>query len=1473
MMRRPSRCERGAWALGIVALAIVGAVTLGGAFVPSLAGPRSASVPSFLTDGTGGSNLSLDPYAGYVGVDLWANGSALLPNSNYSMTFGATSIDLCAAGTLTTDAGGNLSCAFGVPAVPAGAYSIVVTNGSSSAAANFTVEPSSILLAPDDANVSGEVVATGAGFVPDALLALSIGATPITSCTEGSLSASAAGALNCTFTVPVLAAGPYSVEVTDGVNPATTAFVVNAPTLELTPIAGSVASFVRANGTGFAPAAPLTLQFGTTAISSCAEGGLTSNSTGGLFCTFQVPGTPSGPVTVVAGDGTNSATGSYSVEAPGLTVAPGSGVVGTSVTATGSGFAASALLTLEFGSATIAASSCTTGSLTTDAGGALDCTFDVPVMGAGPLTVSAADGFNTATAGYTVDPPSMMATPSSGPVGSTVEVTGAGFAPSVSVALEFDGLAIDACAAGSLVTSSGGALDCSFEVPAVPTGSQSLTASDGTNVGASSFTVVSNLTLAPGAGTVASGGTATGTGFDASSEFLVQWNASYDLCTGVTAANGSFSCGFTVPPAAAGPHTVTAVEGANAPTALFSVAPSFLVAPGSGAVGSSVAVTGAGFDASSGYEIQWDGAAIASGTTTTNGGLSVEFAVPDSPGGAHLLGISEGTNLLSSSFTVSPTLAVTPTTGIPGTPVTLVGDGLASSVTYDDCLASTVVACGGGSPTFTTDTDGNIPSATGFTVPSVAAGGYYVVVSSDGTVATSAPFLVATASLTLQPPSGPVGTVVGLSGSGYTAESSYAYCFASTPGVCPDGAPTFTASGGGAIPSAVALTVPTDPAGTYDVDISVASTFVAAAPFAVSPSWSLAPGSGPAESLVTASGAGFDASATFTVAWNATTSLCDGTTAADGALECQGTVPAAPAGTYALLAVEGGYAPAAEFTVLATATISPGAGPVGAAVQVSGTGFPSRQPFSVSWNTSALLCGGTTAVDGSWSCIGLVPASPAGSYTLNASSGSQIEAVAFAVSPSVTISDLSGYVGSSVSVTGMGFNASTPFSIEWDSTLALCFGSTDTLGEFGCTFDVPDSPAGAHTVAAVQGSFPPPTEEFVVNPYLALTPSSGVVGTAITATGTGFGASAGYTIEWNGSEPVCTGTTDLSGSFVCDFSAPSGPYGVNPVTAIQGSNEASTSFGLGSSFSLLVNSGPVGSAGTAVGLALAASAPYTVAWNTGSTLCSGTTSSAGAFSCAFTVPAGAAGPHAVTVTQGRLTLGATFSIVPSGSVAPGAAESGNRTLFSGIGFDAGALLTVAWNSSTLLCSGLTNASGGFACEFTVPTGAPGPYNLTVTEGGHSLLLPFTVTATPPPSPAPASTSAFPWDLVVVGLAILVALLVILIFAELRRPRRRPAAPRRPERPGSGTGTLEPWAETAAAVPGGSAPVGPAAGVPVGDRGSGPPSSPTAPGGEPSEGAGEAEDIDALIARLERMNEQLFQKKPPAIGEDPSTSGK
>jgi len=340
---------------------------------------------------------------------------------------------------------------------------------------------------------------------------------------------------------------------------------------------------------------------------------------------------------------------------------------------------------------------------------------------------------------------------------------------------------------------------------------------------------------------------------------------------------------------------------------------------------------------------------------------------------------------------------------------------------------------------------------------------------------------------------------------------------------------------------------------------------------------SLSPSSGAVSASVTITGTNFGATqGTSTVAFNGTTT----TPTSWAATSIVVPVPAGATTGNVTITVGGVASNGVNFTVVPTASItslSPTSGAVSASVTITGTNFGATQ------GTSSVKFNGTTATPTSWAATSIVVPVPVGATTGNvtvtvgsvASNG-----VNFTVVPTASITSLSptsGAVGATVTITGTNFGAT-----QGTSTVKFN-GTTATPTSWAATSIVTTVPTGTTTgnvIVTVGGvASNPVVFTLVTSPAItSLSPTTGIVGTAVTITGTNFGATKGTsTVTFNGTTatptswsptsivvPVPSGATTGNVSVTVGgmtgtgptFTLDQAPVVTNPGTVTVGANEA-----------------------------------------------------------------------------------------------------------------------------------------------------------------------------------------------------------------------------------------------------------------------------------------------------------------------------
>ncbi|MBI2853222.1 MAG: hypothetical protein HYX84_09065 [Chloroflexi bacterium] len=490
---------------------------------------------------------------------------------------------------------------------------------------------------------------------------------------------------------------------------------VYAGTVTLSSTSGPPGTVLDISGAGFTAGATYTVTFGTTVVATgtVAAGGTVSQA-------FSVPVLPRNTyevkVTTSNASDNTSPIPTFMIT-PLISVSTFSGTVGSQVSVTGVGFAASSLITVYYDSVSqVTASSNANGQFTT--------TFTVPQSVAGAHTITAGDfsGLSLPTS-FTALPKVTLSTTTLR-VGSTLSVTGAGFAGSSVISFLLD----DVSFGGTVVSAANGSFTMStLAIPEMAGGSHSLKAQDGSgNSAIATIVVTSTVTISPDNGTARTEVTVTGNGFFASTPISITWGGqavNTSPASVVSDTRGSFTANFRALPGASAAYSVVMSDGTNTGSVTFTIKPTASISPTSGAVGSAVTVSGSGFRASVAATINYDNFLAASVSTDSSGNLSATFQVLPSPTGEHRITVTDQTNTLTFSFRVLLAAKLSPESGFVGSDVTVSGTGFASS--------RPVTVRYGDTPIVQSITDASGTIVVVFKAP-VSRGGSHLVTITDG---------------------------------------------------------------------------------------------------------------------------------------------------------------------------------------------------------------------------------------------------------------------------------------------------------------------------------------------------------------------------------------------------------------------------------------------------------------------------------------------------------------------------------------------------------------------------------------------------------------------------------------------------------------------------------------------------------------------------------------------------------------------
>jgi hypothetical protein len=455
-------------------------------------------------------------------------------------------------------------------------------------------------------------------------------------------------------------------------------------------------------------------------------------------------------------------------------LSPASGMIGTSITILGSGFATTTSYYVYF-SNQLASTGQTIGTNITvfqtvaaansDASGVINTVFPIPgyMTSTGSIAVTpaiyyvyvvvpATNVIVAVNALTVIGNPAITLSPTTGASGDSVTITGSGFTPSTVLAFRFDTTTVSPIA-GVTASSTAGAFSSTITVPAGTTaGAHTVTVTAGSNTATATFTVTASAsldTLSPATGQAGTDVIITGSNFPVSTALVFK----YDAATltrksgdSATRTSGIFITTVTIPTnATAGAHTITATAGTASATATFTVTSSAALdelSPSSGRAGTDVTISGSHFAAGTTLVIKIDDVAITpkSGDTATlaNGSFSTVITIPTTATvTAHTISVTIGSTTGVKTFTVTASPAsvnISANSDAIGSTLVIYGQSFlpnaAVTITYD----------GGTVDTRNTDASGYFISDP-IKVP-VGLHGNHTIIATDGVNSKSTTFTV-----------------------------------------------------------------------------------------------------------------------------------------------------------------------------------------------------------------------------------------------------------------------------------------------------------------------------------------------------------------------------------------------------------------------------------------------------------------------------------------------------------------------------------------------------------------------------------------------------------------------------------------------------------------------------------------------------------------------------------------------------------
>jgi len=471
-------------------------------------------------------------------------------------------------------------------------------------------------------------------------------------------------------------------------------------------------------------------------------------ASGSVTARFAIPVLPRGQYDVSIITPTNTTR----LPLPTFTVTPQifvdttSGKVGDQVHVSGNGFNPNQPISIFLDTVSVI-------SVTSDSQGALSATaITIPPSINGSHAIMAKDSSGASPGVNFVIAPKITLSANEGTVGSTVGVSGSGFASFESIVVIIDNLP-----ASGIVTSdaNGNFTNYSLKIPELSQGNHDIKAKGVFNDNISAdvyFSVNPSISINPDNGAMGTKVTITGNGFSAvPNPIMITYNGVVITTNPelVTAdASGNFLATFEIPFGAGNSGTVTASDSFSTISTTFSNLATISVNPLSGHVGTLITTIGTGFKENTAITISYDNAEAGTAITDAEGKFTTTFPVLDSATGTHQITTTDQVSIVKSAFAVIPEMEINPTSGSVGQDINIDGTGFKASsditVKYDyNHVAKT-----------TTDTKGTFVAV--FQAPLSEDGNHQITVT-DGSKTITSDFQVASTPppLPLVPPPAP----------------------------------------------------------------------------------------------------------------------------------------------------------------------------------------------------------------------------------------------------------------------------------------------------------------------------------------------------------------------------------------------------------------------------------------------------------------------------------------------------------------------------------------------------------------------------------------------------------------------------------------------------------------------------------------------------------------------------------------------
>ena len=800
-------------------------------------------------------------------------------------------------------------------------------------------------------------------------------------------------------------------------------------------------------------------------------------------------------------------------------------------------------------------------------------------------------------------------------------------------------------------------------------------------------------------------------GFGANEQIEVNFGITPTITRLTTNNAGSFTAVFTVDVQPAGWTTVTAygMNSSESAANKYRISAKITVlSPSHGTVGTIVRVDGNAFVATDLVKIDlgWT-KTITEVTCDEFGVFSTTFTIDTQPVGTRtvMANSTKNTDLYAFQiFTVEPHITqVTPSQGSVGKLITVKGDGYAASeiVRIDFGLTTSRT-------NVVTDYRGGFEQT--FTIDIQPYGVASVVATGIDSQATETDSLLVKGNITnIVPSFGTVGSIVTVTGNGFTADERIEFLFG-TQSIINTNANTcgeFT----------TCFTINTQAAGTTTVEViaSESPQDLIGGFYIKANVLSMTPVDGTVGTAVFINGNGYGANEDIRISLGDTITRCMGIVSSDGVFGFTFTIDTQPSGPKTVTAygmTSGEMDSTRVFTIVPRMdAVTPLQGSVGSMVRVCGSGYWASEVIRVDFGNYVSRAVVSTDNSGAFVADFTIDTHVYGATTVVAEgTGSRIPRYgSFFIRGNVTdVSPKDGTIGTIITVLGNGYGQGEDVSIYFD-VYPESQVKTDNAGSFTTVFMVRAQPGGTKTITA-RGANTAESKEstFLVKARIAaISPSSGTVGSYVSVNGDGYNATEMVRVNFGTSQMIATVQAN-AGVFSAVFTIDTQSYGTTTVQVLGMKSGLSGIQKIVITQRIILvtpNNGTVGCQVELRGNGYGSSETVSIGLGTTPTITQVTVGQNGLFIAVFTTTEQFFGSK--TITAAGLSTGCVdygyFIITPKVVITPSMGTIGTMVTVSGTGYRANERVRVDFGSLKPIATVYANSVGSFESVFAVDT--------------------------------------------------------------------------------------------------------------------------------------------------------------------------